>query len=94
MIEYAQEVIQEQNKLKRLWIWIWYNDWFRTIFILLGIWWAIPLIILLRYLGLSEDISKNIVCLLYVMLIGLAMIYNDYSNLRRIGLNEYREKIK
>lgn len=93
MKDYIDGIKQEQNKLKRLSIWIWYNDWFRGIFILCGIWWIIPIMILLHHLGLKEDLVSNLGCLIYIILFGLAFIFNDYSNLRRIGLDEYRNRL-
>lgn len=59
-----------------------------------GLWWIIPLTIYLRYLGMTEEIVKNLMCMIYVILFCLAMMYNDYSNLRRIGRNEDGRKLK
>jgi len=91
---YIQGVKQEQNKFKRAGIWLWYNDWFRIIFIMLGVWWLIPLMLYLRYLGMSQEDSSDLICGLYLLIFFIGMVFNDYSNLRRIGMNEYRRKLK
>ena len=74
---------------------LWYYDWFRIVFILFGIWWQYPLAMLISELcGLTLAIQNNIAVGLYSGLFFLAMTCNNYSNLRKIGLDEYHRKLK
>ncbi|EGR2227201.1 hypothetical protein DZF79_02895 [Vibrio parahaemolyticus] len=93
-----QQVIEEKNKLKRMWISFWYNNSTRSYFVLLGLHliFTLPAVIYpLSLLGVSFDFEsgKFLAAILYLSVAYWAIIDNDYSNLRRIGLNERREKI-
>jgi len=93
--EYINGIKQEQNSIKRFFIKLWYSDWFRVCFIIVGIWWQIPLLLYLSSkLNLSEKCMETVSIALYLGLLFLGMVFNNYSNLRRIGLNEYHRKLK
>ena len=85
-------VRQETNKLKRGWIWFWYNDFTRF-----GVLFGVPALCITifcaYFFGIGEYL-RTIAAWAYVLFFGWAMFDNDYSNLRRIGLDEYRRKIK
>ena len=86
-------VVQEQNRLKRAFIWIWYSGKFRVIFILFNFWWLLPLMLWLYSLGLDIQAVKCIAFLLHMSLFMMGCIFNDFSNLRKIGLDEYRNSL-
>ncbi len=81
----------ETNKLKRAWIWLWYNDAIRLC--VLGGLTTLPVVTVAYYFGLRGESLRFVAVASYVMQFGLALLDNDYSNLRRIGLNEYRTKL-
>ena len=81
----------EKNKFKRAWIWIWYNDITR-IFVLLGLP-VIPILIIVSTIFGDGEYLRVVAVVTYVVFFGWALIDNNYSNLRRIGMNEYRKKI-
>lgn len=83
---------QETNKLKRLWVWSWYNDFTRIFVIMLPSYFVI-LVPLLHILGLPDKYMLDTILTIYMIVLMLAFCHNDYSNLRRIGLNEYRKKL-
>ena len=86
-----RSVEQEKNKLKITWIWLWYNDVTRILVIF-----GFPSIIAVaigRLLSVDADHLQKIALAVYVFVFFWASVDNDYSNLRRIGLNEYRNKI-
>ena len=81
----------ETNKFIRAWIWLWYNDITRLC-VLLGLP-VIPVIVVVATVfGLGEYL-RTVAVISYVLFFGWALLDNDYSNLRRIGMNEYRKKI-
>jgi len=82
----------EKNKLKIAWIWLWYNDITR-IFFMSGIP-LIPIVYLAFILGFPVDHLRMLAMTVYAIFMILMIIFNDYSNLRRIGMNEHREKLK
>ena len=81
----------ETNKYKRAWIWFWYNDITR-ICILLGAP-LIPVAAMLMLLNINPEIIRKICVTIYAMLFAWMIMDNDYSNLRRIGMDEYRRKL-
>lgn len=91
--EYINGVKQVQNPLHRLFIRVWYSDWFRLIFILIPIW-LIPVSIIMILCNVDPDICTGICIVLYITVFMLGLTFNDYSNLRRIGLDEYHRKIE
>jgi len=72
----------EKNRYKRAWIWIWYNDITR-----LCIFTGIPFIPLIIFAPKSLGY-------VYVLFLAWMWFDNDYSNLRRIGMDEYRNKLR
>lgn len=88
--EYIDGIKQEQNIFKRLGIRIWYSNLFRILFILLGFIWIIPFCFVLLHFfpSLINDI-RAIGGFIYFALYYLAYTHNDFSNLRRIGRNEF-----
>lgn len=85
------EYKQETNKFKRLWIWLWYNDITR-LSIMIGLP-LIPMAIICIFLFGGGEYLRYLLLTMYTFLICWMLIDNDYSNLRRIGMNEYRERI-
>ena len=85
------EVAMETNKLKRAWIWLWYNDVTRFA-VLLGLP-IIPVILLVAYFFGVGEYLRTVAMFAYMFTFGWMIIDNDYSNLRRIGMTEYRKKI-
>ena len=81
----------ETNKFKRGFIWLWYNDIFRVIS-MMGIP-VLPVFIIMLVSGIHIEIVKSVSAILYVLLIGALFLFNNYSNLRRIGMNEYRKSL-
>lgn len=82
------EAPQEQNRLIRVWIWLWYNDVTRLA-TMLGLP-LIPLAIALNFLGVNSELIRSLVMAFYIALLCLMLIFNDYKNLNRIGLDVYR----
>ena len=72
---------------------VWYSDWFRYFFVILPFWWLLVVAILVSY-----DVDKDVIIALfaseYLLVATAAMVFNDYSNLRRIGLDEDHNKIE
>lgn len=91
--EYINGVKQIQNPLHRLAVRVWYSDWFRMYFILIPLW-MMPFAITLATLGVNGESVRNICVLLYLILCGAALMFNDYTNLYRIGLDTDHNKIK
>ena len=83
---------EEKNKYKRAWIWFWYNDVTRFC-VLFGIPVIPVLLVSVALFGTGEYLQALGVGT-YMFFFGLALLDNDYSNLRRIGMNEYRKKLK
>lgn len=80
----------ETNRLKKAWIWLWYNDITR-----LSLFLGIPvLFIILKSLFKMDESFDSIFFIGYLSIFIWAIIDNDYSNLRRIGMDEYRRKLK
>ncbi|MCY9861539.1 hypothetical protein OTK49_03280 [Vibrio coralliirubri] len=85
--------------LKRAFIWVWYHDNFRFPFVLMGghlLFTLPPILFLAKLVNLElhgEDI-RTIALMLVTLMYLLALTYNDYSNLRRIGLDEHRSPLK
>ena len=81
----------ETNKFKRAWIWLWYNETTR-ILVLIGLP-ILPLIMVVGTIFGPGEYLRGVAGFSYVFLFGWGMLDNDFSNLRRIGLDEYRNKI-
>lgn len=81
----------ETNKFKRAWIWFWYNDITRMC-ILMGLP-IIPVVLAVGFIFGFGEYLRGVAMFTYAFTFGWALLDNDYSNLRRIGMNEYRKKI-
>jgi len=82
----------ETNKIKHFWIWFWYNDTTRLC-VLFGAY--LPLIAIFLYrAGLDAEAIKRTIIFIYLAVIVWAIVDNDYSKLRHIGLDEHRRKLK
>lgn len=81
----------EINKFKCAWIWFWYNDITRLC-VLLGLPTIIIILIAILLFG-SGEYLRIIAGVSYILFFGWAVIDNDYSKLRHIGMDEYRRKI-
>ena len=82
----------ETNKFKRAWIWFWYNDVTRWGTVL-GIPSIFMVVVVYGLFGWGEYLLC-IAVISYIIFLAWAIIDNNYSNLRRIGMDEYRNKIK
>lgn len=81
------------SKWKKAWIWFWYNDITRICLIIIPLY-NIALIPLLYFLGIRDpELMKVIMVGIWGILFTWGMIDNDYSNLRKIGLDEYRNPL-
>lgn len=80
------------SKIHYLWIWLWYNDITRILFVLLPghFIFSIPLML---YFEVPANYFSDGLVASYVVILLIAMLDNDYSNLRKIGLDEYRKKL-
>ena len=80
------------SKTKKYWIWFWYNDITRLCFVMFPLYFII-LIPLLIWMGISEEAFKKILSIVYLSVWAWALVDNDYSNLRKIGLDENRKPL-
>ena len=80
------------SKLEFYWIRFWYNDITRIIGVMLGGFTALIFIVL--YFINPILINRPFVISVYIAFVCLAFIDNDYSNLRKTGLDEHRNKLK
>ena len=76
---------------KKIWIWIWYND--KTRFCCIIGLPVIPVVILIAAIFGNGEYLRAVAMILYGILFCWMLIDNDYSNLIKIGLDEYRNKI-
>lgn len=81
----------ETNKFKRAWIWLWYNDVTRFC-VILGLP-VFPVTTIFHLVFGPGEYLRIIAVVTYIGFFTWAIIDNDYSNLRRIGMNEHRKKI-
>lgn len=81
------------KKINNCWIWFWYCDITRLFFVLIPSYFVLLVPTLLLF-NVPEEHFKSILMFTYIGVFLFALIDNDYSNLRKIGLNEYREKLK
>jgi len=81
------------RKLNYIFIWTWYNDWFR-LFVIMTPTYMVFLIPFCLWIGVPNEYMKNVLFSVYLIGLGLAFVYNDYSNLRKIGMDENRNTLK
>jgi len=79
------------TKRRKAWIWFWYNDVTRGL-MLMGIH-LIPIATFMVWAGVDGEIIKNTLIGVYLVGIVWGIVDNDYSNLRKIGMDEYRNKL-
>ena len=79
----------EKNKLKRAWIWFWYNTTTRFLVILIPTYFVL-LIPALIALGVPGEHMRHWLTFIYLAGFGWAVVDNDYENLYRIGLDTER----
>ena len=88
----SEEYPIETNMFKRWWINVWYNDATRlSAFLGLP---SLILVLLSMMVCVPGEYLKIIAIGSWLFFFFWMMFDNDYSNLRRIGLNEYRFPIK
>lgn len=92
--EYIDGIKQVQCPFKRRCIKLWYSDWFRLVFIICPIWLFVLMIGLFVYFPNSIDLIRSCCIFIYTIFLVTGLIWNDYSNLRRIGLDEYHQPLK
>lgn len=80
------------TKINHFWIWFWYSDLTRMFVVLIPSYFVI-LIPLLVWIEVPESYFASILSFCYFFVFFVAMMDNDYSNLRKIGLDEYRRKL-
>lgn len=75
---------------ERIFIRVWYNNLFRVLFILLGgnLLLTGPLII--HFMG---DEAGNIFAIQYLIMFSIALTFNDYTNLNKIGRDTQGNKL-
>lgn len=82
---------QETRRLVRAWIWFWYHDHIRLA-LMTGL--HLPLILLAFAVvfGTGEYL-RDVALIGYGITIVWLLTDNDYTNLRRIGLDEFRNPL-
>jgi hypothetical protein len=93
MATFPPRLPEEKNKLKRAWIWFWYNNTTRFLLILFPSYLALVIPALL-YLNFTGEAMRHTISLIYVAGIFWAMMDNDYSQLERIGLDVDRRPLR
>jgi len=74
------------------WIWFWYNDITRFC-LLFGLPSIILVVVCWLVIGPGEYL-RTVAMITYGVFFAWALLDNDYSNLRRIGMDEYRRKLR
>lgn len=82
------------TKLYHFWIWFWYSDVTR-IFLVLMPSYLLVVIPALYWMGITDHaVLKQVALVLYIAVILLAIEFNDYTNLEKIGRDVNRKKLK
>lgn len=82
---------QETRRLVRAWIWLWYHDYTRLA-LMTGL--HLPLVLLAFAVSFGTgEYLRNVALISYGLTIAWLMLDNDYSNLRRIGMDEFRNPL-
>lgn len=92
--KYINGIKQIQCPFKRMCMRIWYSEWFRIAFILCPIWLIVLMIMLMISFPSVSELIRYLCLTLYVVLFTTALAKNDWSELRRIGLDEYHRPLK
>lgn len=93
--EYINGVKQVQNPVHRIAISIWYSDWFRCWFLMIP-WWELAIVLLLRVkfkVPITDD-WRGVIAALCLTPFWIGIIFNDYTNLYRIGLDTNHKPLK
>ena len=85
--EYINGIKQEQNPIKRFMIRVWYADWFRVTFVICPIWLLVCMVIFMWIFPLAVEFIRVATIAVYGMLFIIALIFNDYEQLNKIGLD-------
>lgn len=80
------------SKFQYCWIWFWYNDITRLC-IIVGLP-VIPIVFITAYFFGWGEYLRTVAACSYIFFFGWALMDNDYSNLRKIGLDEYCKPLK
>lgn len=91
--EYINGIKQVQCPFRRFCIKIWYSDWFRLLFIICPIWLFALMIVLFVCFPDAAGFIRDGCIASYIVLFIAGLSWNDYSNLRRIGLDEYHQPL-
>ena len=87
-------VKQEKNRIRRLIIRCWYNDLFRLGVMVCPTWLIVLGLVLLPFGVFDSPIILPAFGVLYLAGFIALCKWNDYSNLRRIGLDEMGQPIE
>lgn len=80
------------NLLSSAWIWFWYSEKTRIFFVLIPGHFIISIPLML-YFDMPEKFFNDALVSSYIIILIFASIDNDFSKLRKIGLDEHRKKI-
>lgn len=86
--EYINGIKQEQNPIRRLFIRYWYNDIFRVGVFVFPLWLLVLGVVLFAFGLLDHPMALPLFGALYLSGFLALCKWNNYSNLRRIGLDE------
>ena len=83
---------EETRPLVRAWIWFWYNDITRML-LLVGL--HLPVVLLATYaiFGPGEYL-RDVAVAAYMLTFCVMLVDNDYTQLRRIGLDVNRQPLR
>lgn len=82
----------EKRRLVRAWIWFWYSEATRLLFVMLPGHFILTAP-LLYGLGVPDEHFSTALGLVYALVFVWAMVDNDFENLERIGLDTNRRKL-
>jgi hypothetical protein len=80
------------GRLHAAWIWFWYWDLSRLLLVLFPGHFLLTLPVM-WWFHLDGQTIKNALSVSYVLVLGIAMVDNDYEQLNRIGLDVYRRPL-
>lgn len=92
MYRIDEDELKPPGWFTRKWIWFWYNDVTRFA-VLLGVP-VLPILAVLAYCGVEGEARRTWCLMTYFSFTCWMMLDNDYSQLRRIGLDETRKPLK
>lgn len=86
------EQLKPVGRLHAAWIWFWYWDVSRLLFVLFPGHFLLTLPVM-GWLHWDGPLIKDVLIGTYLLVLAVAMVDNDYENLRRIGLDPYRRPL-